>query len=133
TDLGVMNGPNSATRRLSDTGVVVGWTGTTSLSNDTRAFVHSPNQTMIFGPVPGGFTSWGVAANSAGQVIITGQIGRPNDYVTRSFRYQQENWTQLHPLPGDQYSVVTGITNDGLVVGASRIPSVSSRACAWFD
>jgi uncharacterized membrane protein len=95
-DLGVLNGPNSAATAINEHGNAAGWTGNQWFSNNTRAVLWLEDETIIFGPVPGGFQSYANAVSNSLFVVGTGLIPGSSG---RAFLWKGEGMTVVPPLP----------------------------------
>ena len=121
TDLGVMNGPNSAATDVNEFSWVCGWTGNTFFAPDARAFLWTGEKAIILEAVPGGFQSAAFALNNksllagSGRVEIKGfPIGAP-----RAFIWEDGRFTMLGTLPDHLLSRSKDVNDEGIVVGNS--------------
>ena len=121
TDLGVMTGPSSFGSSISETGIVVGWTGnqTGSIAN---AFIWQAGDLTLLGSVPRGFTSQAAAVTNDAIVVGHGRIplkGAPVG-AGRAFVWEGGKFEMLGTLPDHTRSAASGITTeDQQVVGTS--------------
>ena len=115
TDLGVMNGPNSAATAVSDMGVVAGWSGG---QGNEEAFLWEAGRLTLLAAIPGGLTSRPSAvadlAPLSGPVLVGwGRMpmkGFPFG-VSRAFSWEADDFTVLGSLPGHAHSAATDIRN----------------------
>ena len=137
-DLGIMQGPFSRAMDVTQSGIIVGWTGnhTQSVSD---GFVLVENKLAFLGPVPGGTTSTPNGVTESGVVYGSGRVpveGSPNG-VTRAFIWNAGDFQMLGTLQGFLRSAAGDGTDDPIrVVGASTTfegnPNVS-RGFLWQD
>ncbi|MCZ6653802.1 MAG: hypothetical protein O7D91_12345 [Planctomycetota bacterium] len=134
TDLGVMNGPYSAATAVSDTGVVVGWTGT--LVNQ-EAFLWEAGNVTLLGPIPGGFTSRPSAVSNNSVIVGWGHLpmdGFPFG-IAQAFLRHDAKFSLLGSLTDHLLSAALSVRGEPLqVVGVSWYvdgnPNIS-RAFIW--
>lgn len=132
-DLGVMNGPNSQATDLADDGTVVGWTGSSIISNGTRAFVHRNGITTILPAIPNGSTSAALAVLTASRVAVYGLTVVNSVTVPRGFAYFDNNPIPLGVLPGFIRTFPIAIDNHGEVFGYCTSASLQAQAFVWRD
>jgi probable HAF family extracellular repeat protein len=119
TDLGVMEGPNSAATDISENGFVVGWTGG-NFTNST-AFLWNEGAVTILGPVPQGDTSFATAVTNNAEVCGSGKVaqkGKPFG-ITRAFLWREGKFTMLGTLPDHLHSAASDMNELRQVVGTS--------------
>ena len=135
TDLGVMNGPNSAARDISDKGHVVGWTGNGGSINEGFLWEHA--RLTLLGSIPGGFTSTAGGVNSYGTVGGSGRVqDRPGGpIITLGFVWQRGRFTLIDPIPGYDTSGAGSVNADGHVTGLSvnLDEPTDRRGFVWID
>ncbi len=122
TDLGVMNGPNSAATDVNEIDQICGWTGSGIFALDTSGFLWNSGELVVFGPVPRGLQSTAFALNEAAPVVGSGSIpedGHPFG-IPRAFLWQRGKFTMLGTLPDHLISRAQDIrTNPQQIVGRS--------------
>jgi probable HAF family extracellular repeat protein len=128
TDLGVMNGPYSAARAISENGIVVGWTGTAIHTNNARAFVHQAGQTTILPMPPNGVACAGWAVNSSGDIVGGWKPQVPSGPpLSRGALWRNGLMIDLGLLPLQPSAAARGISDDGhVIIGAS-----GEIGCVW--
>ncbi len=115
-DLGVMSGGYSSAAGITESGIVVGYTG----FQDSDGFILQGGVPTFLGPIPGGITSKPNAATEDGTVVGAGAI-QMEGYtygVLRAFLWKGGTFTMLGTLPGHLGSVATSVRL-GQVVGRS--------------
>ena len=121
TDLGVMNGPNSAATAISETGIVAGWTGNAWYTNGL-GFLRDGGIITELGTIPGGLTSTPWALTDDETVVGSGLIpvdGYPSG-VSRAFLWKAGGFVLLGTLPDHTRSAAGDIRNSPRqVVGSS--------------
>ncbi len=134
TDLGVMNGPNSAARDVNEHGDVCGWTGV-FLSSD-EAFVWSDGKVRLLGPIPGGVSSTGSAINAVGQVNGVGLIeSKEPPNVGAGFVWDKGVFSLIDPIVGYDTSSTGDINDQGYATGTSvNLDQPTDRhGYVWID
>lgn len=130
-DLGVMNGPRSAAMDITDSGIVVGWTGTDGLGLQLhdRGFIYDHGKlTLLPGVGAGG--SAAVAMSDQGLIAGVGRIPEPM-FAVRAFIYDTMTGQMrvIAPPPELRDSQCGDISADGLAVGSFGGPG--AEAFAW--
>jgi probable HAF family extracellular repeat protein len=118
-DLGLMSGGISAGTDMSETGVVVGWTGGGSTID---AFRWQEGNLLLLGPIPGGFTSEPFAVNDSGVIVGSGRFPMKGAPVGawQAFYWRNGEFTLLGALPDHAWSSALGVSADGYqIVGTS--------------
>ena len=121
TDLGVMNGPNSAANDINQAAVVTGWTGLFAAPGD-EAFIWQAGELTLLGPIPGGCRSQGNAISEQGIIAGSGRIPSKgaSATVSRGFVWENGQFTIIVPIEGYHHSGSVGdINSHKEVVGAS--------------
>ncbi len=121
TDLGVMNGPNSAATDINQAAVVTGWTGLFAAPGD-EAFIWEAGELTLLGPIPGGCRSQGNAISEQGIIAGSGRIPSKgaSATVSRGFVWENGQFTIIEPIEGYDHSGSVGdINSHKEVVGAS--------------
>jgi uncharacterized membrane protein len=125
TDLGVMNGPNSTARGMSDSGIVCGMTG--SSGPNRAAFVTDKRLNISVLDPPDGFD-----ASSARSVNDLGEaVGFVRAYENgsaedlRAFHYSNGTFTILDPPNGFANATGSAVNNSGFVIGFASNPGSS--------
>ncbi len=129
TDLGVMNGPDSAATSISEKGLVAGRTGTGVLN---EAFLWQRGKITILGSVPDGITSIPSAITDESVMVGWGHIpkdGFPFGFA-QAFRWASQEYQMLGTLPDHLHSAsLDSSSKTDLIVGVSwivdGIPNVS--------
>ena len=120
TDLGVMNGANSAATAVSASSLVTGWIGNGTTVSD--GFLWEDGSVELLGPVPGGFTTTPNAVAMSGAIVGSGLIrlkGAPIG-ASRAFLWENREFRMLVTLPDHTRSRANDITSDRRqVVGRS--------------
>lgn len=133
-DLGVMNGPNSGATDISDSGIVVGWTGPgeANIYNSVRAFIQTDRGLIILPPVPNGINSLATSIGSDGAVLINGRT-QIDPYLLKAFLFDVGEWTALPIPPGFNRNFAHKIGANNLVGGncTSTTSPGASTACLW--
>jgi probable HAF family extracellular repeat protein len=128
TDLGFMNGPNSEAMAMSENGIVVGWTGTTSWHPSARGFMHHAGGTTVLPPIPGGLNSALVSIDGKGKAAGYGYLTPTSP---RALLYQNSVISVLFPASGFLNSFAYDVSESGLVIGESRtLPNGQNIAAA---
>ena len=135
-DLGVMSGPNSAARDISDSGVV-GWTGTGG--NVSEAFMLTGGELILLGPipVPGGSTSIANAANDRGVIAGSGRVEPPTGGppIALGFAWADREFRVIDPVVQYDSSGAGDVNAVGQVTGLSiKVNSPGDRrGYVWQD
>jgi uncharacterized membrane protein len=139
-DLGVMIGPNSSAADLTDEGAITGWTGDQVANPGTRAFLvsDSKRRPIILGPVPEGFSSFGLALNAAGTVVGYGRI--PYEpwptFRYRAFALVDGTMHDIPPFPGYLHNFAHDVSDSGLVIGWNNLEidgGNGTRSFLWMN
>ncbi|MDY7108300.1 MAG: hypothetical protein SYC29_06650 [Planctomycetota bacterium] len=119
TDLGVMEGPYSAARDISETGLVVGWTGYPTPADE--AFLWDDGELTILGPIPGGISSSARSVNNRGEIVGNSatEVGRSSELRGLGFMWHEGDWTLLQPIAGYDESGAAAINDLSQIVGSS--------------
>jgi probable HAF family extracellular repeat protein len=130
TDLGVMEGPFSCATDISDTGIVVGWTG---VLGNGQAFLWENGETLLLGPVPEGTTSFANAVNNRGELTGGGEMepGHPSGLIAQPVLWKNGQWHLLGVLPGCDVGGARDINDLTQVVGHCSQPNNVMRAFLW--
>jgi len=131
TDLGVMQGLFSIATDVSDSGFVIGWTG--SLVSPT-AFVYDGKQLTFLDPIPKGISSLAGSVNDFGVLAGSGELPiGTSETVFRAFSLLGEEWTIVDPLPGYDNCGFVANNDAGFAVGSSWLESDANdrRAVVW--
>ncbi len=117
---------------LTDDSIVTGWMGTSPLT-DARAFIWDNGKVTELPPIPGGFTSQGIAINNLADIAGRGLLidPRTDELVARALARIDGEMIVLGTLPGYPDSFSTGINDDRTVVGFAQ--TNSARAFVWTD
>ncbi len=121
TDLGVMNGPNSAATDTNENGDVCGWTGSAFFTQNARAFLWTKRKLVILREVPDGFQSAAFGINKSKEIVGSGEIPTdefPNGAL-RAFIWEGGGFTMLGTLPDHLLSRSKDVNDEGIVVGNS--------------
>ncbi len=134
-DLGVMNGPNSAARSISNTGQVVGWTGA---GNTNQGFLFDDGGLVVLGPIPvrGGLGSRAAAVNNVGVIAGSGAVQEEPGAPLRAlgFVWREGEFTLIEPVVGHDTSGVGDINRVGQVTGLSVVQgSTLGPGYVWQD
>ncbi len=136
TDLGVMSGPSSFARSISETRIVVGWAGNPS-GSVADAFIWQDRKLRLLGPVPGGFTSQALGVNSVGAVSGAGRIqDEPDGPVSAiGFIWERGEFTLSDPILGYDTSSNSDINDQGYATGTSvNLDQPTDRhGYVWID
>ncbi len=119
TDLGVMNGPNSAATDINENSDVCGWTG--NGGSISEAFLWQGEKLILLGTITDGFTSKALALNNDRSIVGSGRLdkdGKPVG-VTRAFLWENGIYSMLGTLPQHSRSSAGDISDDRLIVGKS--------------
>jgi probable HAF family extracellular repeat protein len=127
---------NSFAYSVNDRGNAVGWSNTTPNPVDSASIVHatlfSRRGSIDLGTL-GGHRSRAYAINDHDVVVGVSELA---DGSQRAFRYAG-NMAPLNTLAGGTYSIAFDINREGLIAGASGLPSTSDRprihAVLWTD
>jgi probable HAF family extracellular repeat protein len=134
TDLGVMEGPYSGATGISDTGVVIGWTGQPGVA---QVFIWQDGTLFLLGAIPGGDSSFPGGVNSRGHVVGAGLIEetKRREPVLRGFVWANGAWTFVDPLPDYDGSSARGLNDLRQVVGQCYSPNApgDERAFLWQE
>jgi probable HAF family extracellular repeat protein len=124
-DLGTLGGGSSEAYGINDSGRVIG--GSNTSSGERHAFLYENGQMKDLGTLGGTTMSIANAINDSGQVVGTSG--------SRAFLYQNEEMidlgNRLHPdNNGNIWNLysVSGINNEGRIVGAGRSSGGDDRA-----
>ena len=132
TDLGVMNGPSSGATDINEHDMVVGWTGNSIFSPNTRAFIYRDGTATVLGPIPGGINSTPGGMNNEESFIVLGRYapGQP----LRSFIWHGDAFEPLHPLPDFDAAGAGSLNDAGAAFGGSYLSETPyiQRACMWY-
>lgn len=134
TDLGVMEGPYSAARDISESGLVVGWTG--YLTPGDEAFLWDNGELTILGPIPGGISSTGRSVNNRGEIAGAGaiEVVRSTELLGAGFVWHSGVWTMLQPIPGGEQTGAVAINDLSQVAGVSGpVGADYVHATLWHD
>jgi probable HAF family extracellular repeat protein len=126
TKLGTLGGPGSSAIGLNDLGQVVG-SAQINAQGWGHAFVWTNGKMQDLGTVDGNIDSYAVAINNFG--VIVGNSG------DSGFIYSNGS---LSPVYGPNKVELTGVNNDGVVVGTALVNVVGQqnseyRASTWFN
>jgi probable HAF family extracellular repeat protein len=127
-DLGTLGGSCSWPERLSDQGLVVGWS---NVAGDTtqHPFLWDGTKLLDLGTL-GGSCGYATGINDTGEVI--GVSCTENDETFLAFAWKSGVMTTLPPLPGDCASDARRINSKGQIIGASYPCDFSSmRGVLW--
>ncbi len=120
-DLGIMSGSSSAAYDITESGIVLGWTGEGWLSG--QGFLWKDGAATFLGLVPGGSTSDPLALSEEGVVVGGGLVPSPSPAypygVNAAFIWKSGSFTMLGTLPGYEISQAKGVNALGQVVGRS--------------
>lgn len=135
TNLGPLLGtPRGAATDINDAGQIVGWMGTSPLT-DGRAFVldWDTGHVTDIGVFPGGVTGRAEAINARGEVVGSGVIELPNAArELRSFYWSPNGRiTDLGLLPGKTRCRVHDLNRFGQAVGSSSESGEDLAAFLW--
>lgn len=118
-DLGVMDGPHSSAYGITESGLVLGWTG----KGWGQGFLWNDGAVTFLGPVPGGSSSEPRAVSEHGAVVGAGLVPSPSPAyplgVLAAFAWKRGSFTMLGTLPGYDMSQAKGVNSLGQVVGRS--------------
>jgi len=130
TDLGVMDGPFSCATDISDTGIVVGWTGVLGLG---QAFVWEDGELLLLGPIPEGTTSHANAVNNRGAIAGVGKMkpDHPSGLSAQPVLWKNGQWHLLGVLPGCDVGGARDINDLTQIVGGCTQPDDTRRAFLW--
>ena len=115
TDLGILHGPFSSAVDVTQSGMIVGWTGNHTQSV-SEGFVLVDDVFTFLGPVPSGTTSTPRGVTEGGIVFGTGRVPIPEvpSGATRAFMWQSGRFQMLGTLPGYLRSRANDATDDPL-------------------
>jgi probable HAF family extracellular repeat protein len=123
TDLGVMNGPHSEARDVSHSGKAVGWCGSTSSSNNARAFIADESGITLVQPWDNLLSTAGIYISDTGIVGLHCRIPNPaGGAFARGAVWINGDGTLLEPAKGYRTSFVGAANSTALVVGSSGSP-----------
>jgi uncharacterized membrane protein len=133
-DLGILVEPGSAVWDINQCGAAVGRAGVFAGLSE-RGFVHANGRTTMLPPIPGGVSSRVTAINDSGLMILGGQLQTKAGIIWKAFIRDDDQLTELLPLPGDSLKFAYDLSNDATVVGGSKQSSqaIVARACIWRD
>lgn len=128
TDIG---GVNSEARDINDNGQVVGW----AMASDetSHAYMWQGTDSKDLGTLDDYTNSWARGINIHGQVVGDSNNGPfgPNDpIIGMAFLWQNDEMISLGTL-GGSYSVASGISDNGQIVGTSTGIDGMYRAFLW--
>lgn len=109
-------GTKGEAQDINDAGQITGWSGE-SAQSDARAFIWRNGLVTELPPIPGGFTSVGIAINIHGHVAVEGKLKIGEETVVRSFLWRDETYTDLGLLPETEEARVTDINDDDVIIG----------------
>ncbi|MCH8343892.1 MAG: hypothetical protein IH983_07880 [Planctomycetes bacterium] len=116
TDLGIVKGPNSGAFDISETYVVVGWTGSTFHSDGSQAVLWKNNKPFLIGVLPNGSaTSAGGISADGRHVVGSGRID--GVWGFQGFKWQDGVISVIEPLPGYDTSGAGDVNNMRVVTG----------------
>ncbi len=121
---------NSEANGITADRLVTGWMGSSPLT-DARAFIWDDGKVKELPPIPGGFTSQGIAINNLADIAGRGLLidPRTDELVARALARIDGEMIVLGTLPGYPDSFGTGINDDRTVVGFAQ--TNSQRAFVW--
>jgi uncharacterized membrane protein len=133
TDIGLVEGYSTEGSDINDHGDMTLSTGVAG--EGYYGYLWENGRVTNLGPIPGGFASHPSAINARQQIIASVVVQFVPEFVVRAGVYDHGHWIELPPLPGQAISAPIGITDGGLVTGASKITSESQlwRAVVWID
>ncbi|MEE8156342.1 MAG: hypothetical protein V3T53_15415 [Phycisphaerales bacterium] len=113
-------------------GLVTGWMGDSQF-NDARAFIWDNGKVTELPPIPGGFTSEGIAVNNLTDIAGRGLLidPRTDDLVARALVRIDGEMVDLGTLPGFPNSFAIGINDNQTVIGFAQ--STFADAFVWKD
>lgn len=127
---------NSFAYSVNDQGNAVGWSNTTANPIDSASIVHatffSRRGTLDLGTL-GGQRSRAYAINNHDVVVGVSELA---DGTQRAFRYAG-SMEPLETLTGGTYSIALDINSEGVIAGASALPSTPDKprvhAVLWLN
>ena len=133
--------PHSNAIAIGDDGSIVGafWERTGGSWNRLQGgFIWSERGGIVEISNPGGGTCWAMDVNRNGQVagVLYNSEGRVDvirERAASGFRWARDSGIELlDPLPGTSEVYVTGINDDGWVIGGARSRQQRSRPAVWI-
>jgi probable HAF family extracellular repeat protein len=130
TDLGVMDGPFSCANDISDTGIVVGWTG---VLGHGQAFVWEDGELLLLGLIPEGTTSHVNGVNNRGEAAGSGAMlpDHPSGITGQPALWDNGQWRLLGVLPGCDVGGATDINDLQQIVGSCTEPNDTKHGFLW--
>jgi probable HAF family extracellular repeat protein len=118
-DLGIMSGPGSSAADLTESGILVGWTGNGGSVSDT--FIWEDGRLTFLGPIPAGYTSEAHAISENGLIVGRGRMQMEgfSAGIVRAFVWKNGVYTNLGTLPNHIYSAALDVNDLGQAAGAS--------------
>jgi len=130
TDLGTLGGATSAATSINNHGLIVGYSSTAG--GDDHAFSYQTGVMADLGTL-GGNISQASCVNDMGVIVGVSKTSSPN--TSHAFKYYNGVMTDL-PAYADGYdheAWATGINNNGLIVGVSKVGSGAALAVVFND
>ncbi len=134
TDLGpILKANGSRAEDVNARGAITGWMRE-KLGGERIAYLLDDGMVTILGPIPGGFTSEGLAITSNSRTIVG--VGKwvdrkTGDDFSRAFLWQDGQMTNLGTLPGFNHAGAFDVNDNLMVVGGASQPGGS--AFIWHD
>jgi uncharacterized membrane protein len=112
---------------------VTGWMAPTGSIHVRTAFIWTHRSMIDLGPIPGGYSSEGVAINNLRQVAGRGLVAYPNPagFVRRSFFWSDGQMVDLGLLPGFIQTLSKDLNDSGQIVGSAAAPNMPGKAFLW--
>lgn len=123
-DLGVMNGPNSSATDINKRGTVVGWTGSSFSTDNTRGFLWQEGEVTELA-MPGALNTVPFAVNNRQQIV--GRAKVPTEFIPGSsttnhaFLWDAGTFYDLGTLDGFNLSIAHGVNDARQIVGLCRL------------
>lgn len=127
--------PTRRAMDISDTGIITGWMGQTTVPPNYRGFIWDNGRVIDLGyPFPGAFASEGMTVNSRGDVA--GRWWRPAQtypYETRMFLWSNGKMLDCGSMSNLRHTAPLDISDDGTIVGTHFHHTNISFAFIWQD